>query len=123
MGIGTRFKCFECPDYDLCQECEKTEHKHHIMLRIPEPKNLTNLLQSQNERVIELNINNIPHPSNVNQPEFSNFSRTESEIIPECNSTQPTEQCQSQSESQQMNFSEVLEDLVQFSEHKSKEEF
>lgn len=36
---GFRYKCMECWDYDLCMNCEaKMNHKDHIMLRIPTPK-------------------------------------------------------------------------------------
>merc|ERR1711862_377741 len=45
--FGTRFKCYECPDFDLCQECEKPMHKHHVMLRIPQEKNLYELLNGK----------------------------------------------------------------------------
>lgn len=35
---GFRYKCVQCPDYDLCQTCEaKGLHKHHIMCRVGEP--------------------------------------------------------------------------------------
>ena len=33
--VGTRFKCLQCVDFDLCSQCEATHHKHHVMLRIP----------------------------------------------------------------------------------------
>ena len=37
--IGPRFNCRECPDYDLCRECEgKGVHNSHVMTRIPFPK-------------------------------------------------------------------------------------
>ena len=30
---GNRFKCLDCPDYDLCQECaSKDEHPHNMLL-------------------------------------------------------------------------------------------
>ncbi|KAK3928667.1 Sequestosome-1 [Frankliniella fusca] len=34
--VGHRYKCLECPDYDLCFGCEsKNLHNSHIMIRIP----------------------------------------------------------------------------------------
>ncbi|CAD8113398.1 unnamed protein product [Paramecium sonneborni] len=33
--IGSRFKCLECPDYDLCEECQvKNLHNHHKFFKI-----------------------------------------------------------------------------------------
>ncbi|XP_064539095.1 protein ref(2)P-like isoform X2 [Drosophila montana] len=34
--VGFRYKCGQCPNYDLCQACESA-HKHpdHFMVRIP----------------------------------------------------------------------------------------
>ncbi|CAD8117268.1 unnamed protein product [Paramecium sonneborni] len=33
--IGSRFKCLECPDYDLCEECQvKNLHNHHQFFKI-----------------------------------------------------------------------------------------
>ncbi|XP_060644676.1 protein ref(2)P [Drosophila nasuta] len=34
--IGFRYKCVQCPDFDLCQRCESA-HKHsdHLMVRMP----------------------------------------------------------------------------------------
>jgi len=34
---GIRYKCVDCIDFDMCQECEaKKEHpQHHITLKIP----------------------------------------------------------------------------------------
>lgn len=36
--VGNRYKCMECPDYDLCSNCEKNGiHKEHDMMRITTP--------------------------------------------------------------------------------------
>ncbi|GAB6022797.1 hypothetical protein CHUAL_006895 [Chamberlinius hualienensis] len=33
--IGFRYKCIECPNFDLCVECEKKQlHSQHMMTRI-----------------------------------------------------------------------------------------
>jgi hypothetical protein len=56
---GTRFKCFECGDYDLCSACEPSTHRHHIMLRIPAPENFEKLLSGTNgyvEMALDLNV-------------------------------------------------------------------
>lgn len=35
---GFRYKCIQCPDYDLCAACEnKSLHAEHYMIRIPVP--------------------------------------------------------------------------------------
>lgn len=35
---GIRYKCSECPDYDLCQDCEaKDVHNHHVFLKLKTP--------------------------------------------------------------------------------------
>ena len=34
-----RFKCLECPDFDLCQPCERSDkHNEHMMLKVVKPK-------------------------------------------------------------------------------------
>lgn len=43
---GYRYKCIECPDYDLCFSCEmKKIHGDHMMLRIVKPLDVSTLLQ------------------------------------------------------------------------------
>ena len=32
--IGDRYHCIECPDYDLCEECEEVYGHDHALLRV-----------------------------------------------------------------------------------------
>ncbi|GAB6022798.1 hypothetical protein CHUAL_006896 [Chamberlinius hualienensis] len=35
---GFRYKCIQCPNYDLCSNCEMSElHSQHLVIRIPSP--------------------------------------------------------------------------------------
>ena len=51
--VGTRFKCMQCPDYDLCMNCEPNHHKDHLMMRIPKPSNLKDVMNGNQARNIE----------------------------------------------------------------------
>ena len=38
---GIRYKCAECPDYDLCSDCEgKNVHNHHVFLKVRVPQHI-----------------------------------------------------------------------------------
>ena len=52
--VGTRFKCFQCPDYDLCEKCEPHNHRHHLMIRITEPQVMLNAMSGNN--LVELDM-------------------------------------------------------------------
>ncbi|EGR26986.1 zinc ZZ type family protein, putative [Ichthyophthirius multifiliis] len=37
--LGVRYKCYVCPDYDLCEKCEAKEiHNHHAFIKIKNPE-------------------------------------------------------------------------------------
>lgn len=34
--VGYRYKCFNCPNFDLCHTCEhEKKHSHHLVVRLP----------------------------------------------------------------------------------------
>ncbi|PVU97752.1 hypothetical protein BB559_001923 [Furculomyces boomerangus] len=36
--VGVRYKCTQCPDFDICENCEaKNSHREHVMLKIKIP--------------------------------------------------------------------------------------
>jgi len=36
--VGVRYKCMNCPDYDLCEGCEaRGVHDHHVFLKLKQP--------------------------------------------------------------------------------------
>jgi len=46
--VGRRFKCLICPDYDLCESCEKKGHPHPMMRLIDlSPNHFMNRLQAK----------------------------------------------------------------------------
>ncbi|KAL3860592.1 hypothetical protein ACJMK2_010692 [Sinanodonta woodiana] len=59
--IGNRYKCMECPDYDLCSKCEKKGiHNGHDMMRIT-----TSMEKIHNHQEL---------PCECNQPEHNGAS-------------------------------------------------
>ena len=52
---GTRYKCFQCPDYDLCNECEQNNHKEHLMIRIADPQVPLNAINNSGpDQIVEM---------------------------------------------------------------------
>lgn len=52
--IGMRYKCFQCVDYDVCEDCERyLNHFHdnsHFFLRIHDTSLYNNLVQQQQQQ-------------------------------------------------------------------------
>lgn len=77
--IGTRFKCFQCPDYDLCEKCEPLHHRHHIMLRIPDSEVLNNMYKKGCQSVHEIHLD-VPMPK---QKEEKKVEAVREETLPD----------------------------------------
>ena len=41
---GTRYKCSVCPNYDVCENCEKNTDHEHSFLKLKKPESLNNLI-------------------------------------------------------------------------------
>ncbi|KAJ9576608.1 hypothetical protein L9F63_025495, partial [Diploptera punctata] len=61
---GYRYKCIQCPDYDLCTVCEgRRFHADHYMLRMPAPafwcqhfgRSLARRLSNQTDNICRIN--------------------------------------------------------------------
>jgi len=40
--VGVRYKCITCPDFDFCENCEKSKTHEHCFLKMKEPINYEN---------------------------------------------------------------------------------
>jgi len=72
--VGTRFKCFQCPDYDLCEKCEPYHHRHHLMVRITEPQVSLNALNGSNNGQVAFEMN-VPEWQMPQRPQNNNNQR------------------------------------------------
>jgi hypothetical protein len=54
---GIRFRCLECPDYDLCEACNSKgaaiHNNRHVMLRIPKALVQEPAINTEEEKVVE----------------------------------------------------------------------
>lgn len=51
---GFRYKCVQCPDFDLCQTCEsKGMHKQHMMCRMANPVSSVFVFNPKSKRYID----------------------------------------------------------------------
>jgi len=67
--VGIRYKCMECPNYDLCEKCEESkylEHEHNF-LKVRKPLQKTGDIY----KVIDIDISQIPiNLENLQRPEI-----------------------------------------------------
>ena len=52
--VGSRYKCFECDDFDLCQDCESKKIHEHPFIKIDYPINPGSLCSIIFENLLEL---------------------------------------------------------------------
>lgn len=63
--VGVRYKCSECADYDLCQDCEaKDVHNHHVFLKLKFPMGVDIIYSHRTEE----NAAPLPTPPQVDTP-------------------------------------------------------
>lgn len=69
--VGVRYKCSECPDFDLCEDCEaKDVHNHHVFLKLKHPMGV-DIIYSQ--RTNEDGTQNIPQQPPQQPPHHAPF--------------------------------------------------
>jgi hypothetical protein len=61
---GTRYRCLQCPDFDLCDSCEAKNNHPHILLKIPDSSPLRHaaLLQNRQHLVHTMSCNFCQQP-------------------------------------------------------------
>jgi len=68
--VGTRFKCMQRYDYDLCEKCEPYHNREHLMIRITEPQVLPNAMRGGN--LVELDMQIPPHAMGLTRMQMRN---------------------------------------------------
>ena len=65
--VGVRYKCSECPDFDLCQDCEaKDVHNHHVFLKLKTPMGVDIIYSHRTDDPVQ-------PPADQPEPQFSSF--------------------------------------------------
>jgi len=50
---GIRFKCFECVDFDLCNDCHESKIHNHIMVKLPHNNYSNFMLRKMQSKVLK----------------------------------------------------------------------
>lgn len=66
---GTRYKCSVCPNYDVCENCEKNTDHEHSFLKLKKPESLNNLISLMSLLPFEYYYNN---NENENNDDYNN---------------------------------------------------
>ncbi|CAK60915.1 unnamed protein product (macronuclear) [Paramecium tetraurelia] len=86
--VGARFKCLECPDYDLCESCQsKNIHNNHKSFKISNFEELEDFQRSQPKKTRPFpqqqfhHVGPFPHIFNhfmqiIENPKFKEFKET-----------------------------------------------
>ncbi|XP_022250695.1 next to BRCA1 gene 1 protein-like isoform X2 [Limulus polyphemus] len=75
---GIRFKCWNCPNYDLCEKCESLPNIHdedHVFLNIKKPWEFLQLPQDRNKKYFRTKQQLINLVSSVNNSDRYNLHR------------------------------------------------
>ncbi|CAD8082326.1 unnamed protein product [Paramecium primaurelia] len=90
--IGSRFKCLECPDFDLCESCQsKNLHNNHKLFKISNSQELEDFQKSHSQKpkpFIQREFHHVgpfPHIFNhfmqiIENPKFKEIKETASTV-------------------------------------------
>ncbi|CAD8112630.1 unnamed protein product [Paramecium sonneborni] len=93
--VGTRFKCLECPNFDLCESCQfKNLHHNHKLFKISNPQELEDYQKTYCQKPKPCTQNEVrhvgpfPHIFNnfiqfVEDPKFKELKKTAAQVTQE----------------------------------------